>query len=469
MAAPQSEDDGILREWAPLSGFLKEVPLTVRRGLFLETVALTCIDVVPEYLAVGTNIGVVYWYNRETHEMQRLRPEKTTHKITSVKVVSSVDYMVAAGDNSGTVTVFKIPKPTPQWISSAYKQNTSNSVERYTVGGLHSAPVTALEWSMNGQKLFSGDATGLVVFTEIDYHMNLSKACEILNEKYRVVQLSFNQNAQSLVVATEYRCIVAHRQDNGSWRVVQVGQQERRSLCRVGATFFPHPDRPLQRVIYSGRTGWRFWLSDSEGCVHKTLIFKDMVRKPHQHIRLLHPPPVKDTSWEDLGPVFAWRGTYLVTFNSSTLIILDPQNISVLASLCGLSDLHSVSLTPTEIFIIYGTRNITRLSYIPDLYAVKQEDSGISLLDLKVSPVADTLLDFTSKIKTTATQFVNSRPPTTVNGGVQVMRYLDTIFPHRWIGRRGEIERLCLSPDLTPLDYFYGTTKEKFIKLSQQI
>ncbi|KAG8310270.1 WD40 repeats containing protein [Homalodisca vitripennis] len=194
-----------------------------------------------------------------------------------------------------------------------------------------------------------------------------------------------------------------------------------------------------------------------------------MVRKPHQHIRLLHPPPVKDTSWEDLGPVFAWRGTYLVTFNSSTLIILDPQNISVLASLCGLSDLHSVSLTPTEIFIIYGTRNITRLSYIPDLYAVKQEDSGISLLDLKVSPVADTLLDFTSKIKTTATQFVNSRPPTTVNGDVQLMRYLDTIFPHRWIGRRGEIERLCLSPDLTPLDYFYGTTKEKLIKLSQQI
>lgn len=44
-------------------------------------------------------------------------------------------------------------------------------IERYTVGGLHSAPVTALEWSTNGQKLFSGDATGLVVFTEIDFYM----------------------------------------------------------------------------------------------------------------------------------------------------------------------------------------------------------------------------------------------------------------------------------------------------------
>lgn len=44
-------------------------------------------------------------------------------------------------------------------------------VERYTVGGIHSAPVTALEWSKNSQKLFSGDATGLVVLTEMDFYM----------------------------------------------------------------------------------------------------------------------------------------------------------------------------------------------------------------------------------------------------------------------------------------------------------
>lgn len=75
MAVPCNEDDGILQEWAPLSGLLREVPLSVRQGLFLETVNLTCLDALPEYLAVGTNIGVVYWYHRETHNMQRLRPE----------------------------------------------------------------------------------------------------------------------------------------------------------------------------------------------------------------------------------------------------------------------------------------------------------------------------------------------------------------------------------------------------------
>ena len=35
-----------------------------------------------------------------------------------------------------------------------------------------------------------------------------------------------------------------------------------------------------------------------------------------------------------------------------------------------------------------------------------------------------------------------------------VRRFLDDVFPNRWIGRRGSIEWPPRSPDLTPLDYF---------------
>lgn len=46
--------------------------------------------------------------------------------------------------------------------------------------------------------------------------------------------------------------------------------------------------------------------------------------------------------------------------------------------------------------------------------------------------------------------------------GVQVRQYLDAVFPHRWIGRRGAIEWPARSPDLTPLDYFlWGYVKDK--------
>jgi len=42
--------------------------------------------------------------------------------------------------------------------------------------------------------------------------------------------------------------------------------------------------------------------------------------------------------------------------------------------------------------------------------------------------------------------------------GLRVRRLLDEIFPNRWIGRRGTIEWLPRSPDLTPLDFFYGAS-----------
>ena len=46
--------------------------------------------------------------------------------------------------------------------------------------------------------------------------------------------------------------------------------------------------------------------------------------------------------------------------------------------------------------------------------------------------------------------------------GVNVRRYLDEIFPGRWIGRRGTIEWPPRFPDLTPLYYFlWGYLKEK--------
>lgn len=44
----------------------------------------------------------------------------------------------------------------------------------------------------------------------------------------------------------------------------------------------------------------------------------------------------------------------------------------------------------------------------------------------------------------------------------QVRTYLNTVFPGRWIGRRGAIEWPARSPDLNPLDYFlWGYLKSK--------
>lgn len=78
--------------------------------------------------------------------------------------------MVAAGSEQGTVTVFQIPKKPPDSIPEALKPK-NKAVERFTIDGLHNCRITAIEWSQNGMKLFSGDKNGVVVLTEIDFYM----------------------------------------------------------------------------------------------------------------------------------------------------------------------------------------------------------------------------------------------------------------------------------------------------------
>lgn len=49
--------------------------------------------------------------------------------------------------------------------------------------------------------------------------------------------------------------------------------------------------------------------------------------------------------------------------------------------------------------------------------------------------------------------------------GLNVREYLNTVFPNRWIGRRGPIEWPARSPDLTPLDFFlWGYLKDRVFK-----
>lgn len=157
MTTPMCEDGGLLREWAPLTKLLQQIPLKAQNGIFTQDVNFTCIDVVTEYIAIGTNHGLVYWYGREKGDLQRLRCEVrknlfnpwkikksflffryflfsfsffqyTNTTITCVKVISTVDYMVAAGNDQGIVTVFQIPKNPPDSLPDSLKPKQKKQV-----------------------------------------------------------------------------------------------------------------------------------------------------------------------------------------------------------------------------------------------------------------------------------------------------------------------------------------------------
>jgi hypothetical protein len=78
---------GILREWAPLTNLLQQIPQKAQKGLFTQDINFTCIDVLPDFIAIGTNVGLVYWYNRKTEELQRLRCEVSCVKYYHILIL----------------------------------------------------------------------------------------------------------------------------------------------------------------------------------------------------------------------------------------------------------------------------------------------------------------------------------------------------------------------------------------------
>lgn len=69
------EDIRNLREWAPLTELLGKIPKKMQKGIFFQDVSVTCVDALPEFIALGTNVGVVFWFNRASGNIQKLRCE----------------------------------------------------------------------------------------------------------------------------------------------------------------------------------------------------------------------------------------------------------------------------------------------------------------------------------------------------------------------------------------------------------
>lgn len=61
-----------LKEFAPLVHILNQIPQHAQRGLNRVDVKLTCLDVISEYLAIGSNVGVVFLYDRHKNTVERL-------------------------------------------------------------------------------------------------------------------------------------------------------------------------------------------------------------------------------------------------------------------------------------------------------------------------------------------------------------------------------------------------------------
>lgn len=374
----ENNDLANIKEWNLLSDLLNKLPTKLQKGIFYNDLILTCVNVLKEFIALGTDSGIILWYNRKNGEMQRLRCEvsipntyfpfrklnqlilQTSFPITCVKIVSSVEFMIAAGNTNGQVNVFQIQKEHPPDLNLE-PLTKRKPIERYTIRDLHRSPIKCIEWSKNGMKLFSGDARGVVVLTEFDYQTHLSKSIEIINETYEIVQISFSK--PWLLISTIYRAIICEKGSDGLWKVSQIGKKDRKVLSDFGAVFQGTARQPS---IISTRPGFRFWIADVDGNVLQTLLFKDAVSKPCKAVPLLNPVRIPVRLPINFGKIYLYLDDYIVTCSEDVLYILNINKFTVEVSIKRLRKILDISIIDSEIFILEGPRTLIRIATSPE-------------------------------------------------------------------------------------------------------
>ena len=100
----------IYQEHSPFYALLTQIPFKVHRGVSVlaTDLRLTCMTSQSRFIALGTNVGLVYWYDRLENELTRLWcPDRET-PISAIALVETVEFLLAAGDAKGKITIFQV-------------------------------------------------------------------------------------------------------------------------------------------------------------------------------------------------------------------------------------------------------------------------------------------------------------------------------------------------------------------------
>ncbi|XP_057638954.1 tectonin beta-propeller repeat-containing protein 2 isoform X3 [Chionomys nivalis] len=346
------------REFCPLYYLLNAIPTKIQRGFRSILVYLTALDANGDYIAVGSSIGMLYLYCRHLNQMKKYNFEGKTESITVVKLLSCFDDLVAAGTASGRVAVFQL-------VSSLPGRN--KQLRRFDVTGVHKTSITALAWSPNGMKLFSGDDKGKIVYSSLDLDQGICNSHLVLEEPSSIVQLDYSQKV--LLVSTLQRSLLFYTEEKA---VKQIGSQPRKSTGKFGACFIPGLCKQSDLTLYAARPGLRLWKADVHGTVQATFILKDVFAggvTPFELYPRLEPSDGGSCSSPEkhLGLVSCFfREGWVLSWNEYSIYLLDTVNQATIAGLEGLGDIVSVSCTENEIFFLKGDRNIIRISSRPE-------------------------------------------------------------------------------------------------------
>ncbi|XP_060118865.1 tectonin beta-propeller repeat-containing protein 2 [Heteronotia binoei] len=346
------------KEFCPLYYLLNAIPTKIQKGFRSIVVYLTALDTNGDYIAVGSSIGMLYLYCRHLNQMKKYNFEGRSESITVVKLLSCFDDLVAIGTASGKIAVFQL-------VSSLPGRN--KQLRRFDVSGIHKSSITALAWSPNGMKLFSGDDKGKIVYSSLDFDQGRCNSSLVLEEPSSIVQLDYSQKV--LLVSTLQRSLLFYTEEKS---VKQVGTQPRKNTGKIGACFIPGLCKQSDLTLFAARPGIRLWKSDVRGTVQATYILKDVFAAGMKSFELY--PRMERTDKgsynfpeRQLGLISCFfQEGWVLSWNEYSIYLLDTVNQALIGSLEGSGDIVSVSCTENEIFLLRGDRDIIRLSSRPE-------------------------------------------------------------------------------------------------------
>ncbi|XP_075782654.1 tectonin beta-propeller repeat-containing protein 2 isoform X2 [Pelodiscus sinensis] len=371
------------KEFCPLYYLLNAIPTKVQKGFRSIVVYLTALDTSGDYIAVGSSIGMLYLYCRRLNQMKKYNFEGKTESITVVKLLSCFDDLVAVGTASGRVAIFQL-------VSSLPGRN--KQLRRFDVAGIHKSSITALAWSPNGMKLFSGDDKGKIVYSALDLDQGVCNSSLVLEEPSSIVQLDYSQKV--LLVSTLQRTLLFYTEEKS---VKQVGTQPRKNAGKFGACFIPGLCKQSDLTLFASRPGLRLWKSDVHGTVQATFILKDVFAggiKPFELYPRLVSSDKRSYSFPEkhLGIISCLsQEGWVLSWNEYSIYLFDTINQAVIGGLEGSGDIVSVSCTENEIFLLKGDRDIIRISNRPEgLVSIVKDDLETSLvLEKSLDKVGD--------------------------------------------------------------------------------
>ena len=235
--------------------------------------------------------------------------------------------------------------------------------------------VTALAWSVNGQRLFSGDSGGLVACSEVDFFQHSTTSRVVVPASgHPVVWLDYR--LKTLMVNTAASCFLLRE-----GKRLEVGSRARAGL--YGGALLQAGVGEGGLLAVSVRPGNRLWVAEAvSGRVGSTLVLGEALAAHHTQVPLINPTNIValEASTSPLLKVAVLSEALqeLVVWHGSGLHIVSLAKEAVVASCSSLRGVQDVSITDCgEIFVLESGRSLVRLAEKEDRYWKPQESKKV--------------------------------------------------------------------------------------------